>query len=224
MIDPTRLRSIKLIFEDENIVVLNKPPNMAVHGGASLDRKGTLFNILQQLSAQRLYPVHRLDKATSGLVVLAKNAESVKRLGQTWEQSEKIYYAWVFGKSEPKTITSNIDGHSAKTEIIRTRRLYDQPNISELEIKLWTGRTHQIRRHLKSEKLPVVMDDKYGDFRDNKAFRQQMKAMELSISKKGLFLHAGRLRIAGREAEFTCDVPELWKECATKLGSQAVNL
>ena len=66
---------------------------MAVHGGASLDRKGTLFDILQQLSPKRLYPVHRLDKATSGLVVLAKNADSVKKLGQTWEQSEKVYYA-----------------------------------------------------------------------------------------------------------------------------------
>ncbi|MEE2900909.1 MAG: RluA family pseudouridine synthase [Myxococcota bacterium] len=224
MIDPNRLKSIKLIFEDEDIVVVNKPSNMAVHGGASLDRKGTLFGILQQLSPTKLYPVHRLDKATSGLVVLAKNADSVKKLGQTWEQSEKVYYAWVFGKSEPKTITLDIDGQSAKTEIIGTRRMYDRANISELEIKLWTGRTHQIRRHLTAENLAVVMDDKYGDFRNNKAFRRQMKALGISISKKTLFLHAGRLRIASRQTEFTCDVPELWRECATKLGSQAGNL
>lgn len=224
MIDPARLKSIELIFEDEDIIVVNKPSNMAVHGGASQDRKGTLFEILQQLSPKPLYPVHRLDKATSGLVVVAKSSSSAKELGQTWEQCEKFYSALVFGHTNPRVIDRDIDGQSARTEIIEVRKVQDQPKISELEIKLWTGRTHQIRRHLKAEGLPIVMDDKYGDFRDNKTFRQKMKDKSLSVSKRSLFLHAGRLRIAGREGDFKCNVPELWTECVTRIGARSENL
>ena len=204
--------------------MVNKPPNMAVHGGANQERQGTLFDILQQLSNETLYPVHRLDKATSGLVVLAKSSESAKQLGQTWQQCEKFYCALIFGESQAKIIDRELDGVPATTEIVSSKLLCEVTQISELEIKLGTGRTHQIRRHLKAEQRSIVMDDKYGDFRKNKDFRLKMKARGISVSKRNLFLHAGRLKLTGRKAEYTAEVPRLWKDCVQALGSNSDNL
>jgi 23S rRNA pseudouridine1911/1915/1917 synthase len=229
--------SLDIIYEDSDLAVINKPAGMMVHAGAGATEeqrnRGTLVNALLhhfgKLSSvggeMRPGIVHRLDKATSGLIVVAKTDEAHRRLASQFvrRQVRKKYLALVHGwlKQERGTISSSISrdrvrrtrmttrtagGREAITHYSVQRRLESQyGRFTLLDVKIDTGRTHQIRVHLASLRHPVVGDTLYGAPRElgNK------KASTLSLPRN--FLHAAVLEFqhprTGEPLSFSAPLP-----------------
>ncbi len=177
--------ALPILYEDDDVIVVNKPAGMVVHAGAG-HNTGTLVNALLHhfttLSSVNgeLRPgiVHRLDKETSGVLVVARHDAAHQSLAQQFHdrQVEKVYLALVHGRMEQ--ITGRITAPIARDPVRRTRmtaktghgrtalteyRILEQFELfSYLEVKIGTGRTHQIRVHLSSLKHPVFGDRLYG--------------------------------------------------------------
>lgn len=211
MADPERKPQVPkaefpIIYEDDAIVVVNKPAGVAVHGGS-----GVSFGVIEQLRAARpeakfLELAHRLDKETSGLLIIAKKRSALVVLHDMMRQSSghKYYLALVVGEWKAKRqeiklplykyLTPGgerrvrVDKHQGKYAhtIVSMVRSYRGFTLLGAQIK--TGRTHQIRVHLASQGFPIVGDEKYGP----DEIRERM-------AKKGfkrMFLHAHRLSFA----------------------------
>jgi 23S rRNA pseudouridine1911/1915/1917 synthase len=228
---------LNIVFEDADLAVVNKPAGMTVHAGAGATdderNRGTLVNALLhhfgQLSSVggELRPgiVHRLDKATSGLLVVAKSDEAHRRLAREFvrRQVKKKYIALVHGwlKQDHGTISSSISrdpvrrtrmttkrsgGREAITHYRVERRL-DSPfgKFTLLEVRIDTGRTHQIRVHLASLRHSVVGDTLYGAPREIGG----KQAGRLSLPRN--FLHAAALQFqhprSGEPLSFTAPLP-----------------
>jgi 23S rRNA pseudouridine955/2504/2580 synthase len=198
-------RALPVLLEDEYLLAVDKPAGLAVHGGS-----GVSHGVIERLRAERpdsrfLELVHRLDRDTSGVLLLAKKRSALTDLHAQMREgrTDKRYLALVHGRwvGGGKTIDAplakyvleggdrrvevNAAGQEART-VVRPVRVLD--GFSLLEARLLTGRTHQIRVHLAHAGLPICGDDKYGDFSLNKA-----------LAKKGLkrmFLHAARLQFS----------------------------
>jgi 23S rRNA pseudouridine955/2504/2580 synthase len=186
---------LPVVFEDPSLLVIDKPSGVAVHGGS-----GVSFGVIESLRAERpqaklLELAHRLDRDTSGLLVVCKKRSSLLELHRMLREGEveKVYTAVVAGRYRgPAEIRASLhkyvtgagerrvavrqDGMTAAT---RVRILDVSPEFSLLEVRLLTGRTHQIRVHLAHVGHPVLGDDKYGG--------------EAKKRAKRLMLHAGRL-------------------------------
>ena len=198
---------VKILYEDEDVVVVDKPAGMVVHAGAG-HATGTLVNALlhrfETLSSGSgdLRPgiVHRLDKDTSGVLVVARNDRAQQALGLQFRnrEVEKIYLALVHGRMRTpegrittpiardpvrrtRMTTKLASGRSALTEY---RVLEEMGALSFLEVRIGTGRTHQIRVHLSSIRHPIVGDRLYG---------APAQAPGLPTLDR-FFLHAHRLR------------------------------
>lgn len=193
-----------IIFEDDSMLVLNKPSGLAVHAGSQI-QLGVIeaFRLIKP-ELPFLELVHRLDRDTSGCLLLAKSRDSLLNLQQQMlsDQIDKRYLTLLKGlmpeseqlveqpllkntvSSGERMVRIDADGKRAKTLFIRQLDL----SIAQLtEVKLFTGRTHQIRVHAAWSKHPVAGDEKYGD----RAFNKTLKTFGL----KRLFLHAWRLGI-----------------------------
>ena len=220
---------LEIMYEDDDLAVVNKPAGMMVHAGAGATddarNLGTLvnallhhFSTLSGVSGEsRPGIVHRLDKETSGLIVVAKNDESHRKLASQFAAREvkKKYIALVHGwvKKESGTVSASVSrdrvrrtrmttGQSGGREAIshfKVLRRIDSPfgKFTLLEVKIDTGRTHQIRVHLASLGHPVVGDTLYGAPRDLKARRERGKqAIPGAVSLPRNFLHAMELEFA----------------------------
>ena len=197
-----RPQEFPVVFEDPALLVIDKPAGVAVHGGS-----GVSFGVIESLRAARpeakmLELAHRLDRDTSGLLVVAKKRSALVELHRMLRDGEveKVYVAIVKGvpakkqfdireslhkhvtASGERRVSVKEDGVSAVTKV---RMLQKSGNFSLLEVRLMTGRTHQIRVHLAHAGHPVLGDDKYGDFELNRALARQ--------GVKRLMLHARRL-------------------------------
>ena len=193
-----------IIFEDDAMLVLNKPSGLAVHAGTQI-QIGVIeaFRLIKP-ELEFIELVHRLDRDTSGCLLIAKSRDSLLNLQQQMlsDQIDKRYLTllknemnsdevYIEQPLQKNTVSSgermvkvDPEGKSAKTLFIK-RHGYGIAQLSE--VKLFTGRTHQIRVHSAWSGHPVAGDDKYGD----REFNKQMKTFGL----KRLFLHAWRLGI-----------------------------
>jgi 23S rRNA pseudouridine1911/1915/1917 synthase len=229
---------LDIVYEDDDLAVVNKAAGMMVHAGAGATEdarnRGTLVNALlyrfRQLSGVggELRPgiVHRLDKATSGLIVVAKNDESHRRLAAQFARRmvKKTYIALVHGwmKQEGGTISSSISRDSVWRTRMTTKRSGGREAITHytsqkqidskygkftlMEVRIDTGRTHQIRVHLASLRHPVVGDTLYG------APREMRAKNDAGISLPRNFLHAAELQLqhprSGEMLSFARALPE----------------
>jgi len=213
---------LDVVYEDESLVVVNKPAGMSVHAGSGKEEagnKGTLVNALLHRFGQlsevggELRPgiVHRLDKQTSGLMVVAKTDKAHRKLAEQFAKrtAKKTYIALVHGwMPQPQgTIATPISRDMVRRERMTTRRAQgreaithwktlekidgDYGKFSLLEVKIETGRTHQIRVHLASLGHPVAGDTLYGAPREIKSI--QTKAKPLSLERN--FLHATAIQL-----------------------------
>ena len=208
-----------IIYEDENLVAVNKPSGLLTIP----DREGVngLRNLLQHKYGT-IFTVHRLDKDTSGLVIFAKNEEAHRHLSMQFENREtkKIYNGLVLGNPAQKSgvINEPIAEHPVKKgmmcvykkgkesiteyEVVETFRLY-----SWMQFRILTGRTHQIRVHMKHLGHPIVSDAMYGDGKPvfisslKKKFNLAKEAEEERPLLNRMALHAAQLSFNGLNNE-----------------------
>lgn len=221
---------LNIVFEDEDLIVINKPAGLVVHPAAGI-HSGTLANALayhfQQLSkAGSIRPgiVHRLDKDTSGLLVVAKTESGHENLADQFRAREvfKSYVALVYGvvkqevgrieqpiARDPRNRTrmAIVPGGRGALSLYKVRRSYDSFTLVDVELK--TGRTHQIRVHLSWLKHPVVGDELYAGGRDNNVRDVQLRAQIRKLNRQ--FLHAEQLGFhhprTGEQMRFVAPLP-----------------
>ena len=207
-------REFNIIYEDDALLVIDKPAGTAVHGGS-----GVSFGVIEQIrrarpEARYLELVHRLDKDTSGLLMIAKKRSALVKLHEAIrnDHPKKIYLALGVGKlpndsfhvklplfkytgaQGEKMVRVSEDGQSAHTIFRVLNRFSDdllhQVGLSHLTLvqaTLKTGRTHQIRVHLQSQHCPIAGDERYGDYQANKRLQK--------LGLKRMFLHAAELHL-----------------------------
>lgn len=220
---------LNIVYEDSDLAIVNKPAGMMVHAGAGATddarNRGTLvnallhhFGTLSEVGGE-LRPgiVHRLDRATSGLMVVAKNDESHRKLAKQFSSREvhKTYIALVQGwpKQERGTIRTAISRDAQRRIRMTTRRPGGRDAVTHytvqrkldtvygkfalLELKIETGRTHQIRVHLSSINHPVVGDTLYGAAGELKSESGKLRAagQSRSLALDRNFLHSGALEL-----------------------------
>ena len=207
-------RDFDIVYEDQALLVINKPAGVAVHGGS-----GVSFGVIEQLrrarpEARYLELVHRLDKDTSGLLMIAKKRSALVKLHEMLrsDHPKKVYLALGVGQWLPenrhvraplvkytgaqgeKMVRVDADGQNAHT-VFRllhhfSGSLLHNIGLSQLslvEATLKTGRTHQIRVHMQSQHCPIAGDERYGDYTANKRLHK--------FGLKRMFLHAARLEL-----------------------------
>ncbi|MBV7387375.1 23S rRNA pseudouridine(955/2504/2580) synthase RluC [Pasteurellaceae bacterium TAE3-ERU1] len=223
-----------IIFEDDVLLVLNKPSGMAVHGGSGLS-----FGVIEALRALRpearfLELVHRLDRDTSGVLLVAKKRSALRHLHQQLREKtvHKDYLALVRGRwqSSVKTIDAplnknelasgerivrvNADGKASQTRFNIEERFGDVATL--IKAMPVTGRTHQIRVHTQYAQHPIALDSKYGDAE----FDARLRALGLSR----LFLHAYAIRLTHPKTEkplsITAPLDDALKAVLAKLRAQ----
>jgi 23S rRNA pseudouridine955/2504/2580 synthase len=228
-----------IIFEDDALLVIDKPAGFAVHGGSGVSR-----GVIEQLRMERpkakfLELVHRLDRETSGVLLLAKKRAALVALHEMIRnnQTDKRYLMLVAGewKEKKKRVVLDLQKYvlpngERRVNVVtdKSKDKYDEAQLSEtifylkqnfagfslLEAQLVTGRTHQLRVQLAHLDFPIVGDDKYGDFALNK-----------SLQKKGLkrmFLHSAetnlRHPVSGEKLKLVAPLPPELENFIKKLG------
>ncbi len=211
---------LPVVLEDAALLVIDKPAGVAVHGGS-----GVSFGVIESLRVSRpqakfLELAHRLDRDTSGLLIVAKKRSALVELHRMLREGEvrKVYLAVVKGEyAGPREINASLhkyvtgtgerrvaiqeDGMAAVT---RVKKLKASREFSLLEVELLTGRTHQIRVHLAHAGHPIVGDDKYGDFALNRTLKTR------------LLLHAAKLSfrhpVSGEPVKLASPPPAQFKD------------
>ncbi len=233
--DPRLVKQLKeaILYKDDWILAINKPAGLAVQGGSKLEQHiDGLLDSLKLGAAERPRLVHRLDKDTSGVLVLARSAEAARRLAEAFKakETQKIYWAIVVGEPKPREGRLDLalakkasrrgervdvdeeEGRRAVTDFRTLDRLGGQASL--LELRPVTGRTHQLRAHCRELGTPILGDGKYGGAA---AF---LEGVELP---RKLHLHARRLRLphpsgSGETLEITAPPPPHMLESFSLLG------
>jgi tRNA pseudouridine65 synthase len=186
---------LTILFRDESLIAVDKPAGLAVHRGWARERDVAMTRLRDQIGAH-VFPVHRLDRATSGVLLFALSAEVAARVCEAFAtgKPEKIYLALVRGVPPEQILVDHPlppgeDTHaprvSAQTMIVR-REVFGRYSL--VEARPLTGRLHQVRRHLKHLSCPLIGDVNYGKGEHNRLFRERHGLHRL-------FLHATRLRL-----------------------------
>jgi 23S rRNA pseudouridine955/2504/2580 synthase len=231
---PAPPRELAIVHEDDALLVVDKPSGVAVHGGS-----GVSFGVIEGLRASRpdarfLELVHRIDRETSGLLILAKKRSALTTLHAAMRDGavQKCYLALVKGvwptakaggkrdvslplrkyvtKEGERRVSVESDGQEART-IFRLERAFKDYSLLSAELK--TGRTHQIRVHLAHLGFPIAGDDKYGDFDLNKVLAKN--------GLKRMFLHAATLAfehpLTGERLRLAAPLPQELQQFADGL-------
>ena len=206
-------REFPVVFEDEHLLAIAKPAGVAVHGGS-----GVSFGVIEQLRRARpqakfLELVHRLDKETSGLLLIAKKRAALvalqeqlrqRQTGKTysalvigaWPAATKVIdvalHKYLAGDGERRVRAVNDDHADGRRSITLVKIARPYAACTLLDVTIKTGRTHQIRVHLTHAGHAIVGDDKYGDFAANRAYARGEVARGCKFAR--MFLHARRLR------------------------------
>jgi 23S rRNA pseudouridine955/2504/2580 synthase len=225
-----------ILFEDAHLLVIDKPAGVAVHGGS-----GVSFGVIEQLRASRpdarfLELVHRLDRETSGVLMLAKKRLALTNLHEQMRDglTDKRYLTAVYGDWKNARQHVKLPLHKYTTAegerrvcvqaggmeshtVFSLLRKWDKFALLEAELK--TGRTHQIRVHLASSGFPILGDDKYGDFALNRAL---LKADQTRGALKRMFLHAHQISFThpdtGKQLTINAPLPAECERFLVSLG------
>lgn len=215
---------LDILFEDENLILIDKPAGLLVHRTRQAygEDENALIQLRDQIGSWAA-PVHRLDRATSGILLFAKNENILPVLKAQFMEREVQKFYWTIVRGIPKEKEGLID-HPLESE--RSKRLqeaqtkyrvlaeveipfnstgrYPTSRYSLLEVELLTGRTHQIRRHLAHIRHYIIGDKKHGDNKQNIFFEKQ-------FGLQNLLLHAGKISlnhpITSEKIKISCPPP-----------------
>ncbi len=233
-------QDFRVLYEDEHILVCDKPAGLAIHPGSGITGETLVDQARAYLERQGLLlpegefkpsPAHRLDRETSGVVIVAKTRQAMVKLSEifTEGEAEKRYLTVAKGRfqKDKGTIDLRLPEHqqtavskeqrgvNMQSAITHWHRLAGGSEATLLEISIETGRTHQIRRHLAAIGHPIIGDGKHGDF----TFNRQLRA---TSGLKRMFLHSARLSIAhpitGKRLVFLAPLPAELVEALPRLG------
>ncbi|MGC6388668.1 tRNA pseudouridine(65) synthase TruC [Ewingella sp. S1.OA.A_B6] len=236
---------LEILYQDEHLVAVNKPAGMLVHR-SWLDRHETIFvmQTLRDQIGQHVFTVHRLDKPTSGVLLLALSSDVARLLSQQLEnhQVTKVYHAVVRGYMPEDgkvdyALTEELDKIAdkfanpdkapqpavshyrvlAKVEMPVPVGPYDTARYSLVELKPETGRKHQLRRHMSHLRHPILGDRAHGDLRQNRGMIEH-------FSCPGLMLHASHMQLShpvtGETLELTARWDKRWQHAVEQFGWQ----
>jgi len=234
---------LEILFRDADYIAINKPAGLLVHR-SMIDRHETRFamQLLRDQIGQHVFPVHRLDKPTSGVLLFALNRDAARQMGEQFTEGgvEKRYLAIVRGftpeqdcidyplkeKLDKMTDAMADKNKAPQAAVTSYRRLamaelpfpvgpYASCRYSLLELRPQTGRKHQLRRHMKHIFHPIVGDTTYGDGKHNAFFRQQFHLHRLMLAATGLvFQHP----ISGESIELTASLDTEFQQAFSALG------
>jgi tRNA pseudouridine65 synthase len=228
--EPARVSrpALRVLFRDDAILIVDKPPGLVVHRGWATDRV-TALDLARSLVGGWVYPAHRLDRGTSGVLVFGLHPDAARQLERSFAENEveKGYLALVRGMAPDATVVDHPlakrAGQPKLPSVTDVRRLdqfeveNDETGISRryswVEARPHSGRPHQVRRHLKHLSLPIIGDVRYGKAEHNRLFRRR-------FGVDRLVLHAERLTLPHpfepRRLTVTADLPD---ELATLLAA-----
>jgi tRNA pseudouridine65 synthase len=238
-------RRVKVLYLDGDVVAVHKPPGMLVHRGEGRRAAGPFaLQIARDQLGRRLYPVHRLDRATSGVLLFALSAEAARFLGAAFGAGsvDKRYIAVVRGFTDEQgaidyalrevadgaapPVSAAADDRPAQPALTLYRRLataelpvqvgrYPTARYSLLDLRPRTGRMHQIRRHLKHIAHPIIGDTTHGDGRHNRLFRERLGCARLLLAATGLTFPHPR---AGRPVTVSASLDFQFRSVLRELG------
>ena len=237
--------SLEILYRDEHLVAVNKPSGLLVHRtDLAKEEQDAVVQRLNEQLGQWVYPVHRLDRATSGVLIMALDTQSAATLVEqfTARETHKTYHAIVRGHTDPEGVIDyplaklneekgrarfKIEG-TEKEAVSRFKTLkqfeiplpvsrYDQMRLSLVEVTPEHGRTHQIRRHFKHIFHPLLGDTRYGCRHHNQAMRNHWsQSLRLMLHSKGLTIkHPVSNEVVTIQAELPTDFSDLLNELET---------
>ncbi len=216
---------IEILYEDEHIIIVNKPNNVLVHHSyyARNIEDDSLLQLLQKEGKDKVYPINRLDRKTSGVILLSKTKEDVSKFQELFTKNEitKTYLALVRGhvleSGEIDSPVKNERGnYKEATSLFKPLRHYNldipvkpfpSARYTLLEFKPVTGRTHQLRIHANKMAHPIIGDHKHGNRHHNKMFEE-------ALGLPNLFLHSHKLSfthpLKGKQLNIQLNLPDFW--------------
>ena len=199
--------TFEILYEDADIIAINKPPGILVHRSRLSEDRVFVLQLLRDQIGQRLFPAHRLDRGTSGVLLFGKTSEAAAALGQQFMDKSlgKKYIALVRGfvqdeqtidypladEESGKGLVQAITYYKKLKQVTTDMAIglrYSTARFSLVEVEPETGRRHQIRKHFAHLRHPIIGDPRHGDVKHNKSFREQF-----GITR--LLLHARQLNI-----------------------------
>lgn len=205
------MTEISILFENREVVVVDKPVGISIHNADASESSSDLIEILcRQFNLSTLFPVHRLDKDTSGVQILARSSEAAATWSQEFQRDQvvKIYEGVTRGalkvpdviwrmpitdRAEGRNNPAGVSGNRVNAET-RVRVLKSNRYFSHCQFQLVTGRQHQIRKHCAMQKHPLVGDRRYGEPSYNLRMSDIYKTDRM-------FLHSNRVEIRGHVFE-----------------------
>lgn len=236
---------IEILYEDNNLLVVNKPPGVLVIPDRFDSTIPSLNSILEQQTGGKVYIVHRLDRGTSGVICFTKNEEAHKYMSLLFQEHkvEKYYMGLVGGRVIPVdgTIDAAIIEHPTKKGKMVTAKkgkaskteyhvVEQWPLYSLVQFRIYTGRTHQIRVHMQSIGHPMVCDELYGDGKPfllsgiKRKYNQSKSEEEERPLLNRLALHAHKLIFNapdGRQIVAEAPLPKDMAACVSQLNKWA---
>lgn len=221
--------NIEILYEDNYILCVSKPNNVVVHHAhhsRNVADEASLLQLINEQCGVKTFPIHRLDRKTSGIILLAKKSEYVANFQSLFTNNEiqKTYFGIVRGHApETKIIDTPVKGRDAnvhkdaethlstkKTVIIDIPvKPYDSSRYSLVQLLPKTGRLHQLRIHMNKISHPLIGDPKYGDKNHNMMFAEKFNC-------ENLFLHAHSLEFvhphSNDKLTIIADFPDDWKK------------
>jgi len=215
------MSKIQVLFQNDDFLAVNKPPGISVHNNE--DPENLLVLLEKQLEIKKLYPVHRLDKETSGIQLLSTNSESAAKVAEEFQKKsvKKIYCGVLRGQLKSKSgiwtksLTDKAEGRRSPEGLAKSRVpcetrfhvLQEIQYFTLCEFELITGRQHQIRKHTALTNHPIVGDPRYGEPKYNEKIIQMYKFDRM-------FLHCSRIEILGHIIQ--CNMPDCFTEIMTE--------
>ena len=210
---------VPFIHRDPSFVVVDKPSGVIVHRGLANDDEDVMRAVRDEVGS-RVHPVHRLDRGTSGALVLATTPDAARTLCKAFEEGriEKRYLALTRGHPQDGEIDHAVpraEGAPRVAAVTRVRRLAEAGRYALVEAVPLTGRMHQIRRHLKHVSCPIIGDVKYGKGEHNRYFRETYGLHRLALHASDLgFAHP----LTGEWLRFSVAPSGPLRDCLQALG------